>query len=85
MLPVVYEHPNMDLDSVLLTIGFHFHTEQELMAYLPPLIRKFRQIRTTENSGADLRWIMGHLRKRALGNLPLAKLSQLVQRELQNG
>jgi glutamyl-tRNA(Gln) amidotransferase subunit E len=85
MLPVVYEHPNMHFDSVLVTVDFHPMTIEEILEFLPPLLRKFKEIGTTANSGADLRWVMGQLRRRACGNVPLYDLRTRVMEELSRG
>jgi glutamyl-tRNA(Gln) amidotransferase subunit E len=85
MLPVVYKHPNMHFESVLLTIDFKPMSMDDILGFVPSLKRKFKEIGTTENSGADVRWVMGHLRDRACGNVPLSDLKERVEVELHNG
>ncbi|MBN1212595.1 MAG: Glu-tRNA(Gln) amidotransferase subunit GatE [candidate division Zixibacteria bacterium] len=84
MLPVIYDHPNMEFDSVLTTIDYKPHTKDEILSYLPVLKEKFRQINTSAHPNAALDWIMGNLRKLAIGNLPLYELKTLVEKELDN-
>jgi glutamyl-tRNA(Gln) amidotransferase subunit E len=82
MLPVLYEHPNMVFESVLTTIGFSPATEDEILSYLPALKTKFRDLCTSSDPNACTDWIMGQLRKHALGNMPLRELRTLVEREV---
>lgn len=75
MLPVLVEHPNMDLQSVLATVGFSRRTRKEVLALLPPLRTKYRHIATSRDPGAPGRWIAGQLRQAALGNLPMREVA----------
>ncbi len=84
MLPLIYEHPNMDFESVLLTINFQRRNEDEILENLPVLREKFKQINTSKDPLAPLRWIMGQLAKTATGNIPLEKLKERVTKELEN-
>ncbi len=85
MLPEVYAHPNMDLDSVLHTVDFREQSVDEIMQFLPLLRRKFQEIRHDENHGAEIRWIMGQMRKRAVGNVSLRELHDRVVKEINHG
>jgi glutamyl-tRNA(Gln) amidotransferase subunit E len=78
MLPVIYEHPQMDFESVLVTIDYRKQTEAEILAHLPVLRQKFEGINTSKDPTAEARWIMGQLRPLALGNMHMEKLRKLV-------
>ncbi len=78
MLPVAYEHPKMDAESVLISIRFSRHDRQSILALIPLLREKFARINTSKDPGAGRRWIMGELRRMALGNVPLAELAAAV-------
>ena len=82
MLSEVYCHPNMVLDSVLKVIGYGPVWAEQLASDIPTLDRKFATICTSRDPQARYHWIMGRLRKRALGNLPLAQLGELVERSI---
>lgn len=82
MLEEVYRHPNMVLDSVLKVAGYVPTTAEQIEADIPTLDRKFDTICTSRDPRARYHWIMGRLRKRALGNLPLAQLGELVERSI---
>ncbi len=85
MMPVVYSHPNMALDSVLATVGFERNGVPEILSYVPTLNQKFEQTRTTDDPSGVVNWIMGNLRHRAVGNIALSRLRALVEKELQLG
>jgi len=85
MLAVVYEHPNILFDSVLVTIGYERNGNDQLRALIAPLKTKFRQINTSTCPSAESHWIMGQIRKHALGNIRLADLRNIVDEETKNG
>lgn len=82
MLPVLYDHPNMEFESILTTIDYKPHSREEILSYLPVLKEKFKQINTSPRPEAALDWIMGRLRKLAVGNIPLDELKALIEKEL---
>ncbi len=81
MLPVVFQHPNMDFESVLTTVNFKRLDREEILAPLPILVEKFKQIGTSKDPAAASRWIVGNLRKLALGNMPMRELAAQLARE----
>jgi glutamyl-tRNA(Gln) amidotransferase subunit E len=80
MLPVVYEHPSMDFQSVLTVLDFQRRDRQEILAPLPILKEKFKQIGTSKDPAAAGRWIAGNLRKLALGNMPMRDVAAQLAR-----
>jgi glutamyl-tRNA(Gln) amidotransferase subunit E len=78
MLPVLLEHPNMDFQSLLTTLGFTRMSKKEILAPLPILKKKFAKIRTSRDPGASARWIAGQLRQAALGNVPMREIAALL-------
>jgi len=85
MLPLVFQHPKMDFQSVLLSLGFTRVKPAEITAHITGLCEKFSGIRNSKDPAAEERWIMGCLRKSALGNMPLAELSREVKRACLGG
>lgn len=79
MLPVIYEHPKMDFESVLATIKFKPASEDEILSNIPFMKEKFRQIRKSAKPEAEIKWIMGGLLKMARGNMNLARLKQIIE------
>jgi glutamyl-tRNA(Gln) amidotransferase subunit E len=74
MLWELYKHPKMDFDSVLTTLNFKKIPKEEIESRIPFLREKYREIATSRDPGAEVRWIMGELRKTAAGNVNLADL-----------
>lgn len=79
MLTVIYQHPKMDLESVLITIEFKEIPKQEFIDKIPFLVKKYKEIKISQNEGAGHRWVMGNLSKTALGNISLKELSKEVK------
>jgi glutamyl-tRNA(Gln) amidotransferase subunit E len=79
MLAVLFQHPKMDPESILVNIGYKELPAEEILAKVPFLVKKYREIRTRNDDGAGLRWVMGNLSKIALGNLSLTDLSQTIK------
>ncbi|MBN1485519.1 MAG: Glu-tRNA(Gln) amidotransferase subunit GatE [Chloroflexia bacterium] len=80
MLPVVYAHPNMDLESVLTSIDYAPQDCERILALLPVLREQFSRINTSPDPEAARHWIMGKLRPLALGNVPLNELAEAIGR-----
>lgn len=84
MLPVLYQHPKMDFDSILSGIKFKPLEPRELLEKIPFLIRKFDQIGRKQEQKHKRNWIMGQLRNQALGNMDLKQLAEHVAQEITN-
>lgn len=86
MLPVIYQHPNMDFNSVLTSIGFKRRSAEELLAPVDYLIEKFKEIRTAkkEHPAQVVNWVIGQLHKQALGNICLKELRKKIEAKLPN-
>lgn len=82
MLPTIMAYPKMEFDSVLTAIGFKQHPEKEILARIPILLSKFREGKTQIDKAKEHNWVMGRLRKTALGNMDLSVLSEKL-RQLQ--
>jgi len=74
LLPVIYEHPKMDFESVLTVINFKRVPENDILARIPFLREKFGEIRRSETKKDETDWIMGELRKLARGNMSMKAL-----------
>jgi glutamyl-tRNA(Gln) amidotransferase subunit E len=81
MLPEVYEHPNMDFDSVLTTIEYRPVSEEEIHGAIPVLKEKFLEISKSKEKAALVSWVMGKLRPLALGNMDMKELRMKVEEE----
>lgn len=79
MLPVIYVHPKMDFESVLTSIGFKKIKKEDILAKAEFLNEKFKQIGKKHTSETRINWVMGELRKVALGNIDLTELSKEIK------
>ena len=79
MLPVVYEHPKMDFDSVLSSINFKKVSKESIFSHIPFLKEKFDEIKHADNKKNEINWIMGELSEIAIGNIDLKKLSKKIE------
>jgi glutamyl-tRNA(Gln) amidotransferase subunit E len=80
MIPVIYQYPNMDYDSVLTSINFTKVPIKDILEKIPFLKDKFKEIVTSKDENAEVCWIMGELRESALGNVPLAELKEDIEK-----
>jgi len=75
MLPIIFEYPKLDFESVLTSIRFKKVTKDELLGKQPFLKNKFAEIRYSDNPENEKNWIMGELRRSAIGNVGLTELA----------
>lgn len=85
VLPVLYQHPQMDFDSILNTIKFEKLKKEQIIGNIPSLRKMFVTIRNSKNPLAEEKWIMGNLRKIALGNMSLRDVKKEVGNVLSSG
>lgn len=78
MLPEVYQHPKMDLDSILEIINFKRNNRENIISLLPSLHEKFSAIKTSNSINAEFRWSMRELRKIAIGNMPMSEVADIL-------
>ncbi len=82
MLPVLYQHPKMDFDSVLVNIDFKPVGSNRLLDRIPFLSQKFDQVGRKQEPKHKVNWIMGQLRNQATGNMDLTQLARQVAQEV---
>jgi glutamyl-tRNA(Gln) amidotransferase subunit E len=85
MLPVVYQYPNMDFDSILTTIQYQLLSQEEILEHILVLKDKFKEISKSNHQSAIVLWVMGQLRPLALGNMDLKELREKVETAVNNG
>lgn len=81
MLPVVYEFPKMDFDSILETITFKRVPKHLILEDISFLRKKFREIRISKEKESETNWIMGQLRPMAVGNISLKELRKEIEKQ----
>jgi len=84
MLPIVYQHPNMDFNSVLTSLNFKRRSMDDLTAPVDYLIEKFKEIKVTRNTRPDVvvNWVMGQLNRQAQGNIDPKDLKVRIEKRL---
>lgn len=78
MLPVWYQHPKMDFDSVLTNLKFKRIKREDIESKIPFLKEKFETIRRSMLEEDMKNWIMGQLRPVATGNISLSDLASMI-------
>ncbi len=78
MLPIIYQNPKMQLNSVLHDLKFKKRTKDEIIAPIAFLQNKFDEIGKNKPKEAQINWVMGELRKQALGNIDLNELRKII-------
>ncbi len=78
MLPLVYQYPKMEFESVLTSIGFKTVTRDQIASKIPFLRNKLAEIRLSKGAGVEHDWIMGQLRRQAEGNISMKELHEAV-------
>jgi glutamyl-tRNA(Gln) amidotransferase subunit E len=79
MIPVVAQNAKMDFDSMLTAIDFLPVPKEEILSKIPGLKKKFKETNASRDKDAETNWIMGEIRKSALGNISLAELRKFVE------
>ncbi len=83
MLVVIYEHPKMDFQSVLLTINFQKKSREEIISNIPYLIVKYKKTHQNLCKKNGINWVMGQLRKSSVGNIDLKELSRIIKENME--
>jgi glutamyl-tRNA(Gln) amidotransferase subunit E len=68
----------MDFESIINSIEFKKIPKEEIISKIPFLKNKFSEIRFSKNDNVESNWVMGQLRKTALGNIDLKELSEYL-------
>lgn len=79
MLPIVYRYPKMDFHSILNTIKFKKRSKTDLLAPIGFLKDKYKEIGKNKSQKAENSWVMGQIRRQAVGNLPLKALMTEIE------
>ncbi len=82
MIPHIYEHPKMDLDSVLEIINFKKVDTDKILSNIPFLKEKIDKTMKNPTKENRVHWIMGELRNMAVGNIKLTELAKQVNQAI---
>lgn len=79
ILPVIYQYPKMDFDSILTSINFKPLPKEEIVSKIPFLKQKFNEIKISKDDQVAKHWIMGELQKTAVGNIAPDHLVKAIE------
>ncbi|MFH2141848.1 MAG: Glu-tRNA(Gln) amidotransferase subunit GatE [Bacteroidota bacterium] len=80
MIKVIYEHPQMDYESVLTSIKFKKKSKDDLIASVEFLKNKFKENGRKNNEHSEVNWILGQVRALAVGNIDLKELIKQIEK-----
>lgn len=83
MVAVMMQNPKMDFTSILTSLKFKKRSREDLLAPVGFLVGKFREIRKNDDPSVVLHWVMGQVRRQAMGNIPLDEYSDLISRQIE--
>ncbi|RKY75774.1 Glu-tRNA(Gln) amidotransferase GatDE subunit E [candidate division KSB1 bacterium] len=69
----------MEFDDVLKETGYYPVSKKEIIEKVPEIVDDFRKSKRTKRQGAEIDWIMGELRRAALGNVDMSELRRAVE------
>ena len=69
----------MEFDDVLKETGYYPVSKKEMIEKVPEIVDDFRKSKRTKRQGAEIDWIMGELRRAALGNVDMSELRRAVE------
>ena len=78
MLPIIYQHPKIEFESVLTTLNFKKRTKNEIFAPVKFLKERFKGTSKNKGENEKANWVMGQLRRQAIGNLGLKELINYI-------
>lgn len=81
LVPLSLVRPAVSFDSLLEAAGYSPCTEADLLSRIPKLRARFNGKKSDVRKLRD--WLMGRLRKDALGNIALCRLARKVEEALQ--
>lgn len=79
MLPMVYQYPKMDFDSILTSLKFKRKTSEEILSKIPFIQEKFNKPGKLRRDDARTNWIMGELLRSGIGNINPEELRKQVE------
>ncbi len=80
ILPIIFEHPNMDFESILTTIEYKNISKKNIITNIKDIRDKFNDIRYSKEKDAEVLWVMGQLAPLATGNINLRELEEIVRK-----
>ncbi|MCD4768641.1 MAG: Glu-tRNA(Gln) amidotransferase subunit GatE [Bacteroidales bacterium] len=82
MIRILYEHPKMRYESILTTLNFKRKSMDDLLAPLDFLYEKFLTIKISNGKEVTANWLMGQVRRQAVGNVDFALLRKNIEQKI---
>jgi glutamyl-tRNA(Gln) amidotransferase subunit E len=79
-LKELYQHPKMDSESILNSIPYKQKSKSEILDKIPYLKNKFDETAINLNEENKIDWIVGQMRKIALGNISFNELVESIKK-----
>jgi glutamyl-tRNA(Gln) amidotransferase subunit E len=79
ILPHLFEHPKMDFESILTILNFKKIEKRDIISKIQYLKDKYEATRRSHEPRDKQNWIMGQLRKIAVGNINLKELADSLE------
>lgn len=76
-----YQHPKMDFDSIMSTIGFKRLSKEHIASQVMFLREKYQKIGRKQGEKYEHNWIMGQLHHQAKGNWTMRELSEIIKQK----
>ncbi len=83
ILKELYQHPNMDFESILTSLKIKKTDENKLWEQIDFLSDKFDKVAKHKSLTNKVSWIMGQIRPMVLGNVNLTTLSRDIEKKFQ--
>jgi len=80
ILPIVYQHPKMEFESVLTTLKFKKRTKEDIFAPVKFLQERFIEKNSKTPVNDKTNWVMGQLRNQAIGNVEFNELVDYIKK-----
>ncbi|MFC2117633.1 Glu-tRNA(Gln) amidotransferase subunit GatE [Bacteroidota bacterium] len=82
MLPLIYEHPKLEFNSVLTLLKYKRLTIDEILNPIEFLYNKFNEIKHSDKPESAINWLMGQIHNHAIGNCSLKEISENIKKQI---
>lgn len=82
LLPEIYKNDKVEISFLLQNINFEKYGKENIVKEILALKDSFMKINTSKNPQAIVKWIMKELHSKAVGNIPLKELAEIVEKEV---
>ena len=82
LLPEIYKNDKVEISFLLQNINFEKYGKENIVKEILALKDSFMKINTSKNPQAIVKWIMKELHSKAVGNIPLKELAEIVEKEM---